>query len=194
MNYESWKALPSSFRNGCSIIPPSSSQAKVLVTDWELLLNKTGTLTQSHLEDTEQVWAEADGIRAPLLDKEPSLKGLIKHTFQHQSLLHPWDTFDHCPEKSPWNLVVLSERSRDGAYRWKTTCIRNINRHALSLIHRNQEDAGDLPGGNATGQGLTMSLLVGSRWDESFQEFLSVKMRLLYLPASFHEVYPDSII
>ena len=44
-----------------------------------------------------------------------------------------------------------------------TAFIRNINRHTMSLIPRNQEDAEDLYGGNAIGQGLTMSLLVDSR-------------------------------
>lgn len=119
--------------------------------------------------DAEQVWAEASGIRAPILDKEAITQRThgrhISTSTSAGSMRHFWSL--------PWQGTlkfgtVLSERSREGAYRWMTAFIRNINRHALSLIPHNQEDAEDLYRGNAIGQGLAVSLLVGSRWDESF--------------------------
>ena len=190
VSYKRWKALSSSFRNDCLIISPSSSQVKVLVTDWEL------HPIQSHLGMPSKC-----GLKpvAPILDKEAITQRTpgrhISTSTSAAFMRHFWSL--------PWQGTlkfgtVLSERSREGAYRWMTAFIRNINRHTLSLIPCNQEDAEDLHGGNAIGQGLTTSLLVDSRWDESFLR-ISLNWDETPLPPSkpnvgFHEVYPDHII
>lgn len=108
VNYKRWKALSSSFRNDCLITSPSSSQVKVLITDWELLLNKT-----RHLGMPSKCGLKPVGSGPPSWTKKPSLKGLTEGTFQHQLLLDPWDTFDHCPDKAPWNLTQFFQRGQE---------------------------------------------------------------------------------
>lgn len=169
VNYKRWKALSSSFRNDCLITSPQQLTGKG-VDYWLGAASKQNWNTYSVPSwDAEQVWAEASGIRAPILDKEAITQRThgrhISTSTSAGSMRHFWSL--------PWQGTlkfdtVLSERSREGAYRWMTAFIRNINRHALSLIPHNQEDAEDLYGGNAIGQALAVSLLAGSRWDESF--------------------------
>ena len=189
MSYKSWKALSPSFRNDCLIISPSSLQGKG-VGYWLGVASKQNQTAYSIPSwNAEQVWLRLVGSGLPPGQRSHHSNDSRKARFK----INP------CCMHETLSVIALMRHPeiRHSSFRDVKGQGFQVNdflyqQHQLtcteSLIPKNQEDAKDLHVGNATGQGLTMPVSGGSQVRWVFKEFLSPRMKLLYLPARFLQI------